>query len=361
MAQAGAREGVNLLDESMDGGRDERGPRWDRPQVTFFIAGGRPDERLDELDPDRDLASFRLGERAWVVQTFLRLRRAGYPVELADRVPRSGLVVFHAKQKRALARAARGRRDLVFVGIRADNSSPLLADFEVLQNGRFADGRRRFAIPHWPQPGLLPRDPSRGARFERLGYVGLHENLHPDFRDEAWPRALAALGMEWVPKVTSFREVSRGAPVDWEDYRALDAVLAVRPGDSGLASSKPASKLVNAWRAGIPALLGAEYPFRELRRCELDYVEVADGAGALAALTRLRDDPARVRRMVAHGRQRATEFDFPALTLRWAELLFETLPGCIRDGGLPWSHRLPIGLRLPWRRLLRAVTGGPRR
>ncbi len=74
--------------------------------------------------------------------------------------------------------------DLVFVAIRADNSSPLLADFEILQSGRFADDRNRFWIPFWPQPGLVPRDPARGTTLERVAYMGRIENLHPEFRGE---------------------------------------------------------------------------------------------------------------------------------------------------------------------------------
>lgn len=330
--------------------------------VTFYLDEGGDLAALRRLDPDRDLDSFRVGERSWVVQTYLRLRQAGHPVELSAEAPGRGLVVFHAKQKRALARSARtaragrGGRDLVFVGIRADNSSPLLADFEVLQNGRFAEPRRRFVVPFWPQPGLLPRDCGRGSRLERVGYVGLLENLHPDFRGEAWPRALAQSGMEWVPRAVRFRQVSDPSLVDWEDYRSLDALLAVRPRERDLTFSKPASKLINAWRAGVPALMGPEYAFREIRSCPYDYFEVTGAEQAFSALRQLQGDPGLYRRMVCHGRERAQEFSFEAITARWAELLFSTLPARIAEGILPWSHRLPIPVRLPLRRLLRWIT-----
>jgi len=39
---------------------------------------------------------------------------------------------------------------------------------------------------------------------------------------------------------------------------ATDAALAVRPGNEYFRSIKPAAKLVNAWQAGCPALLGPE-------------------------------------------------------------------------------------------------------
>jgi hypothetical protein len=330
--------------------------------VSFYLAGVSDPSEIARLDPDADHDAFRPGELSWVAQTFLRLRAAGYPVALTSAAPERGLVVFHAKHKHDLARSAKGRRDLVYVAIRADNSSPLLADFEVLQSGRFADGRNRFWIPFWPQPGLQPRDPARGTRLERVAYMGRIENLHPAFRGDDWRRALEGLGLEWVLREVRFERASKSQrrprremapPIDWEDYRELDAVLAVRPHEPELEFAKPASKLINAWRAGVPALVGPEFACREIRRSVDDFIEVSDANEALDGLRRLRDDPALYSRMVAAGRARVDEFSFAALTERWAELLFETVPERLAGGALPWSHRLPIPLRLPVRRGLR--------
>lgn len=132
-------------------------------RVTFLVPD---DPELDErsrLDPDRDWQTMRRGQR-WLLQTYLRLHRAGYPVDVSGEVPREGLLVFHSKHRRWLRRRLTDRRDLVLVGIRGDNSEALCADYEVVQNGRFADDKRRFFVAYWPQPGLLPRDPARGAR-----------------------------------------------------------------------------------------------------------------------------------------------------------------------------------------------------
>jgi hypothetical protein len=335
---------------------NERHPETGHLPVTFFLAEDFDIRATRDLNPDRDLSYFRRGEWSWVVQTFLRLRAAGYPVDLSDTTPERGIVVFHAKHKRALARAAKGRTGLVFVAIRADNSSPLLADFEILQNRRFADDRRRFSLPFWPQPGLRPRDPGRGHRVERVGYLGLEENLHPDFRTAAWSRSLAELGFDWVPRMTRFRDVGSLSLTDWVDYRDLDAILAVRPAKSRLKFAKPANKLINAWRAGVPALIGPEYAYQEIRRSDEDYLEVLGATDAILALRRLRDEPGLYPRMVAHGRRRAEEFSFDSIIGHWAELLFDTLPRQLANGALPWSHCLPIPLRLPFRRAARIVS-----
>ncbi len=350
-----------------DGGLDPV-PRAISPllPVTFFLADSPDIPFLSQLDPETDYAAFRPGELSWTAQTFLRLRAAGHPVELAAEAPARGLVVFHAKHKHALARSARGRKGLYFVAIRADNSSPLIADFEILQSGRFADDRTRFWIPFWPQPGLLPRDPARGTRLARVAYMGRIENLHPEFRGEDWRQALAGLGLEWVLREVRFGWLGVGGRgvlvrIVWEDYLTLDAVIAVRPHDPRLDYAKPASKLINAWRAGVPALLGPEYAHREIRRSADDFLEVSNAREALEALRRLRDDPELYSRMVEVGRRRAPEFSFPALTARWAETLFETIPARLSAGVLPWTHRLPLALRLPVRRALRILLAARKR
>jgi hypothetical protein len=90
---------------------------------------------------------------------------------------------------------------------------------------------------------------------------------------------------------------------------------------------KPASKLTNAWAAGVPAILSPELPYRELRRSSLDYLEARSGAEALEAIDRLVSDPALYSAMVANGLERAREFHSDCLTGRWAEALWQTVPG----------------------------------
>lgn len=311
-------------------------------RCTFFLAG-EDLESLSRIDPDRDWRELQTGERAWILQTYLQLRRAGHPVDLSGTAPEDGLVVFHAKQAKELLRQRSRLRDAVLVGVRADNREPLIADFEILQNGFFADGRRRFFVPHWPQPGLLPRDPARGERIERLAYKGFAANLHPAFRSAAWKDFLSSEGIEWVEDAVAFAGRNR-LDLEWPDFRTVDLLLAVRPPERKMRHSKPATKLVNAWLAGVPALLGPEQAFQELRRSELDYLEVATLAEAREAVRRLLRDPGLYRAMVENGRRRAGDFAPEALAPRWAELLFETIPALAEKGG--WVRRLPMALRV---------------
>lgn len=261
------------------------------------------------------------------------------------------MLLFHAKDRAAVARVLRPGSPLITVAVRGDRSSSLgLADFELVQN-REQSGARSFYLPHWPQPGLVPRDDSRGERCERIAFKGYLENLHPDFRDERWAAFLCGLGITWVVDAVPFaRGANERAALAWPDYRTVDAVLAVRPARVA-AGSKPATKLYNAWLAGVPALLGVEPGYRALRRSALDYLEVDGFASAAVAVRRLRDEPGLYRAMVERGRARAGEFSVAAVTAAWRTMLAETLPERMRQAGIA-----PGGAPAGARRLRRALS-----
>lgn len=314
--------------------------------VTFVLQG-EDLPRLATLDPDRDWREFVTGERAWILQTYLRLRAAGLEASLADRLPRSGIAVFSAGQRATLARGPVQRTDAFLLAARQDRRETLYADAEIVQNPVQADREQRIFVPHWPQPGLVPRDPSRGDRLRRVEYKGVLDNLHQEFRDPAWPRFLAEHGIEWAcdGRIQPGEGTTEAQPLQWNDFAATDLVLAVRPPGADLYPRKPATKLCNAWLAGAPALLGAESAYRSLRRDELDYIEVAGRADAEAAVLRLLREPALYARMRERARDRAAEYTVARVTAEWLGVLRETVPALARDGRVRRRHRQPLALR----------------
>jgi hypothetical protein len=296
-------------------------------RVTFFLDGETDFDALRAVDPDRDTRFFQRGERIWILQAYLRLRRAGHPVELSGELPDDGLVVFHVKHRNGIVRQWRRSCRAVLVGVRADNPPTPISDFEILQNDRYALPERRFFIPHWPQPGILPRDAARGSNVRCIAYRGFNSNMDARFLEPGFQRFLADRGIEWLFDSVEF--VGRATDeksVAWHDYRAVDLVLAVRPAVRDMHVSKPGTKLYNAWLGHAPALLGPEYAYRAMRRSPLDYIEVHDPAEAMRAIDALRSDPERYRAMIANGIERAREFTADAILGQWATLLFETLP-----------------------------------
>ncbi len=319
--------------------------------VTFFYP--YPDElaRLDDIAFD-DIEYWSMEglerRRAWIVQTYLRLHRAGHPVSISKTLPTDGILVLLPEAdilSRFWAQYGSEQQELLLATIRADVMgfrSPL-GDADIVQNGRFADETRTFFIPHWPQPGLQPRDPSRGTSIENIVFKGGFGSLHADFRSERWNRYLKDRGLNF--HIASAE--TEGVIPTWHDYTTADLNLAVRPphNDGGLHYEKPASKLVNAWHAGVPSLLGPEYAYRELRTSPLDYIEIHSVDEAITTIDRLLDDSTLYEQMVGRAYERAAEFTTEQITKRWAEVLFERLPQIRRAPSYQWSRGVPLSVR----------------
>lgn len=313
--------------------------------VTFLHPFPEQLAAAERIDPDSATSGFNLGADIWIVQTYLRLKQAGWEVRLSATLPPSGVVVFHmnpaALELLAAERAAE-RKDLVLVLACADRIRFPPADLYIVQNQHYLDRPRTAFVPHWPQPGLLHRHQQRRERLETLSYKGYSVQLHEMFRSESWQRGLAELGVRWAPDEEQLDQSQPAAlSQKWADYSAVDAVLAVRVDLQNAWTNKPASKLVNAWMAGVPALLGPEQPYRELRRSPLDYFEVRSVAEALSAVARLKTEPGLYTAMVENGWRRAEAFRTERVTQIWHELLFATIPARIASGELPLTERLP--------------------
>lgn len=308
--------------------------------VTFYLDVDDKDiASWRALCPDAEPQRLVLGEDYWITQTYARLRDAGEPVRLDNRVPDAGIVLFYAGHKRPVWRAAqRGSRALL-VGVRSDRHPVGFADLEVVQNAASADGVRAFHVPHWPQPGLRVRDPGRGTALRTLLFPGTPQNLHPDFRSAEWEAFLQARGLEFRCHFAR----ADGTPPAWHDLHDIDLMLAVRPTGARVVRNKPAWKLFNAWLAGVPAILGPESGYRELRSGPLDYIEATGVEDTMAAIDRLLAEPSLYQAMVDNGRARGAAFTDEATLAAWRRLIDEVLvPAAKRQSARPtprWRRR----------------------
>lgn len=316
--------------------------------VSFYMPDREAlgDRDAATLDPDADSDLIATGLYGWILQTFLRLRASGAAVRLDDAPPTSGTVVAHVEYVERLVEEASSPADLFVVTPRMDRGPELLADLEVVQNASSV-GPYQIYIPFWLQPGLIPRDQTRGTRVETVTFMGNRQSLHDELASPTWGDALTSRGFVWDSRIVTFvRNDQLQLGHRWQDFATVDVVVALRPPAAWPASGKPASKLVNAWAAGAPAILGPEVPYRELRRSPLDYLEVESPAEILEALERLRSDRELYAAMVANGHERAREFRHDRLVARWTDLLWREVPARAR------THRHTFFAR---RRRYRAV------
>ncbi len=321
-------------------------------KITFYLPKYQKIDRIDQLDPFRARQEMPRGEGFWILQTYCFLKYFGVDVEISQTLPDEGILVFHRRNKNSLFSEDFKRvNKLILVGCRGDLHDILVPDFEILQNNYFADGERKFAMPHWPMPNIKPRDPARGDQIKRIAFKGFAAQLHPDFLSQEWMDFLTQHNIEWVQNAVTFTQDGKSTFDDsvWADYSDIDLVIAVRPERNDLHTNKPALKLYNAWIAGVPAILGREYAYREVGTIGEDYIEVSCLEDAKQAITHLLNNPAAYRAMIERGRQKAPMYSHEAVCEAWQHFFYQVLPEKIGKRkntlGYKISRLFPLGVR----------------
>lgn len=270
------------------------------------------------------------GRYHWTLQTWLYLKLAGLPVELVNRLPEEGIVITHID---CLKYGFKPSRKQFLVALLVDREVPHpYAQFHVTHNPfqKLHLGLAYRYIPPWPQVGLIPRNPSLGDRFEKVGYFGYPENLNPRLKDVEFHKGLSELELSMVIPM----------PADWNNFSDVDVVLAVRNFGSNTAHlNKPALKLYNAWMAGIPAILGFETAFRVEGRPSEDYLEATSVPEVLAALRYLKKTPENRVKMVSAGKKAIVNYTAEATIFRWSKLIRDELIPRYRE----WQSRRFLG------------------
>lgn len=264
---------------------------------------------------------------SWLLRTYYQLHIVGEKLTISNRLRRDAINLVSARD--FLPR----HRDLSsFVLVpQGDAHFSCLANFRIFQNGVRPIGEDGAVIWHWPQPGIIPRQPVRKKRMEQLCYKGRLLNLDKGFRSDAFISDLRALGVGFeIDAYTGLR-----GEHSWNDYAASDAVLAVRNLTHYDARKKPASKLVNAWFADLPAILGPEPAYREIGTPGQDYLEVCSPREALEAVAALKADLDLFCKIVENGRKRRESFTNTTLTKLWIDVL----NGPIADAFEHWQRR----------------------
>jgi hypothetical protein len=266
-------------------------------------------ERLDESDIARSPHRFVGGRNSWIAQTYVRLRRhleaLGWKASAGPHAVPGAITVVHrddANDFRAAGHAT------FLVVVRADRAPVVACDLAIVQNGIAPKRHERF-VPLWPQPGLRPRDVRRGVRIERIAYHGRVGAAPAWFYDESLRRYLERRGVRF-----DVREAH------WEDYETVDIAIAARDEAPEILATKPATKVYNAWLAGVPALAAPEPAYEEIRRSPLDFLEIRDAADVLRCVDQLRADPELYAKMVVNGLARGADFSVQAVRRRWLRL-----------------------------------------
>jgi hypothetical protein len=269
--------------------------------------------------------------QCWIYQTWLALAESGFPVNLTHSFTSEGTLVALTN---SLTADFRPGEQVFFVGVVADYLADARAHLHLVQNKAHARRLRNSAfMPLWPHPNLLPRDPARRDRFENVFFFGEKSNLAPELADDTWRTRLRnELGIDFV---------ICGAD-RWHDYRAADCVVAARGFGRSTYLHKPATKLYNAWLAGVPFIGGMDSAYAADGEPGRDFLQAATPDEVFEHIRRLQKDPASRKQLVSAGAISGRAFSFDATLERWKRLLGETVP----ELALQWRKKSGGGRRV---------------
>ncbi|MDJ0553303.1 MAG: hypothetical protein QNJ68_02445 [Microcoleaceae cyanobacterium MO_207.B10] len=280
----------------------------DLPPIYFYLPKADWVEDMPDT-PNFPWTKFGIGRYAWTLQTYLHLKADDFPCELVKTIPTEGIVIAH---RDSFSYRLRPTSKVLMICIKADKNPHPYAQLHIVQNPQDVKNlSNSYYMPHWIQPGLVPRNPGRGDRFENIGYFGVKSNLAPELKATSWSKQLEELGLNWefIPRHR------------WYDYSNIDAIVAVRSFQRQDYTHKPASKLYNAWHAGVPAILGKELAFQSERKSELDYFEVSSVNDTIAALKRLKDNPQLCQKVRENAQHRSQETKSENTIKQWRNFL----------------------------------------
>jgi hypothetical protein len=305
----------------------------------------RLSEYLDWQEAESELNPF-LGRYHWVLQTQLQLQLAGIDARLTNRTDGNGILYSHVE---CLPYDLKPTRNQLLMAALVDKEVILPHAFLHITHNPLQKLPLFSAscyMPPWPQIGLIPRATGRGNRFENLVFMGNQEHLHPFFSSQIFRGEIERMGIKLViPK-----------PKDWNDFSSCDCIIALRNfGDSTPHKNRPALKLFNAWRAGVPAILGFESAYRHIGCAGSDYLEALSEQEVLEKIRLLASNAQLRRQLIASGLIRATEVTDQAIRERWKTLLEKTVYPYYerwRSSRLTRSKAFTVGAakeRLLWR------------
>ena len=246
----------------------------------------------------------------WIVRTYLCLQKAGFPCEVVDYMPERGIVI---ADRDTLGNKYPYLPKTMLICAKGDREFHPSAYLHVVQNPTELDSSASslwnpYYILPWPQPNLIPRLAERGAKVENVAFIGTRNNLTQELLSERWLNALSKLGCNWYPVFNNNR---------WNDYQNLDVVVAVRSFDNNPYTHKPASKLINCWRASTPAVLTPESAYVSLKKSELDFLDIKCLDGLIESIRELKEDSELYLSMIENGKLRSQEFTEEKITQDW--------------------------------------------
>ncbi len=280
------------------------------PKIYFYIESKNLDlNKLPNVEGVRiwqDKYYKNNGNAHWILQTYIHLKENNFPCEITKKMPNEGILLAH---KRYVPDNLQIKKKLMPICIKVDKKIHPSIDLHIVHNPLEGLLSNNYYIPPWPQCGLIPRNKKRKDIFKNIAFMGWGHQLTEELKEPSFNEKLRKMGLNF--------KIVDDVSGKWHDFNEVDAILAVRSFKETEHKNKSILKLINAWTAGVPAILGKESAFGAVKKNKLDYIEVGSLNDVFDALRKLKENKNLRREMIENGFKRAKEFS-PAQTIeKW--------------------------------------------
>ncbi len=256
-------------------------------------------------DIDNNWRFFINGEWAWIIQTYHRLIDYGVMVQHQESPLEECINVIFANDYVEL----KNKNEFYCIVITLDRVVFFPGDLNVIQNKSQKIPFRKKYIPHWSQCGIIPSSDTipKNDRF-KIGFFGLPTNsinlistLTEEFSDEA--------------------EMFTFGPDNWNDYSHVDLAVGIRD-FKGKHIHKPPTKLLNAWKAGVPFIGGGDSAYEQVGTNGFDYIRVQSKKELKEKIRYLMNSKEARHLLSMRGKESFSQYSDRSLVFEWEKLLF---------------------------------------
>lgn len=296
-------------------------------KIYFYVPSDRT--KVRGIQDPNDLLGFHDRLTSEIIQPYLYLKKAGLDCEMVEHIPNEGILVSdHNSFNQLLGKKNKYFGDtfahpmkVMIVSTKSDERYYPPAHINIVLNP--ADFERcknpysiwnPYYLPFFPQPGLSPRLQERNCLVQNIAYFGHSSQLAKEFQSEKWHNAMTALECSWRPIFE---------PKQWGNYKNIDVVVAIRNFNGSPYFNKPANKLINCWRMGVPAIVTPESSVLAQQESDLDFILVNSLDETISAIKKLKTNPTLYSAMVNNGLKRAEEFTVEKITQQWINFFEE--------------------------------------
>lgn len=304
--------------------------------IHFWLPEG-VDADLLHWNPDTEPERYQTGIGHTIIELFRRLKGSGLNVTIGCEPMAGSHVVLHLSSVYSWPNSSASPErlsqlyDVLARGhdvtlIRGDVPLSFRVDLpraiEVMPSMAAIDRPNQVWVPLLPQRGMVPRAAERYGAMKTIGIMANAENVPTQLLEPAFERALARCGVSWQPILRRRTGPDTWESAKWHDFSDLDAVVCLSRDPRNVSPlRKPATKLINAWVAGVVPLVQPQPSYLELASSGENAVVVASPEDVLRVVQHLTVDPEVLRRLEAGTLERGAEFSRDRVLAMWIDLL----------------------------------------